>query len=102
MPDEQISQTLLQSEYGVLGQSCESFTKSTILMAYASHGVIPVVASDAPRKPSYAWLQAVDHLLVMNSTAESLASIREDMLAWYQQNGDWNHISLAYSEAINK
>ncbi len=102
MPDEQISQTLLQSEYGVLGQSCESFTKSTILMAYASHGVIPVVASDAPRKPSYAWLQAVDHLLVMNSTAERLASIREDLLAWYQQNGDWNHISLAYSEAINK
>jgi hypothetical protein len=101
LTEEQISERLLQAECGVLGQSFESLTKSTILMAYASHGVVPVVASDSLLASSYSWIRTVDDVLTLNAGAHNNAVIRSSLLSWYQQNGDWNQISRAYLEAMS-
>jgi hypothetical protein len=101
LTEEQISECLLQAEFGVLGQSFESFTKSTILMAYASHGVVPVVPAGPHRDSPYSWIQLVDNLLTPNTGGYSLTAIRSSLLDWYHQNGDWNQISRAYLEAIS-
>ena len=101
LPNEEISKIFLQSEFGILGQNPNSYTKSTVLMAYAAHGVIPVISTVAiPTHLSCGWIKSVDEILAMNPVTANFRLLHEEVLAWHQQTGGWNYISRAYIEAM--
>jgi hypothetical protein len=99
LSNERISEILLNAEHGILAQTPESYTKSTILMAYSAHGVLPVVAYRSPL--TFSWMRSVDDLLAINSDNLQLGSLRDEMLSWYQLTGSWSTIANAYITSIN-
>lgn len=98
LSNERISEILLNAEFGILAQTPESYTKSTILMAYSAHGVLPVVAKRTPQ--IFSWMSSVDDLLTINSANLQLGSLRDEMLSWYQLTGSWSKIADAYIASI--
>jgi hypothetical protein len=96
LSNQDISRILLQSEYGVLGQTPS--TKSGILMAYASHGVIPVLAhSCRPTNLTYSWIRTEDDV---TSSSDYIGTLRDEVLEWYRLNGEWDRIAQAYTDVI--
>jgi hypothetical protein len=98
LANTQISEILLQAEYGILSQNPESYTKSTILMAYAAHGVLPVIEQSSPQ--SFSWMRSVDDLVAQNALTMQNDSFRDKMLSWYQLTSSWQQIALQYTRAI--
>lgn len=99
---EELSRLFAAAEFGIFTQSPAGLTKSTIFMAFASHGmniVSPNVTPglDAPQ----CWITHPDELLENGAGLElTLAERAAKILAWYEQNLSWPRIADAYRQSL--
>ena len=99
---EELSRIFLTAEFGIFSQSPLSYTKSTIFMAYASHGIGIVSpntlgASEAPQ----CWVTHPSEMLDGAAISSAAVADRGRRLAeWYEQNASWPRIAAAYRSAL--
>jgi hypothetical protein len=98
---ERLSQILLKSQMGVCAKATHGYTKSTIFMAYASHGV-SIISPETINDPSPAlcWVthpaEVLDGVVKMDQVRE-----RGELLArWYEENASWEHVAATYRKAL--
>jgi hypothetical protein len=98
---ERLSQILLKSPMGICAKATHGYTKSTIFMAYASHGVSilsPETINDY--SPALCWVTHPSEIL---DGAVKMDQVRErgELLArWYEQNASWDHVAATYRKAL--
>jgi hypothetical protein len=103
MSTREISAILSICRYGFFSQSPESYSKSTILMAYCAHSIQVVVPEPWPDYiPIHSYV--IDPSVLLQSESDSLdVSRRAFRLAqWHNQVASWHSISGAYLSAINQ
>jgi hypothetical protein len=88
LPQPVISKLLQQTRFGFIAYPIDVIGKSGVFAAYAAHGVIPVVFSDADRLISLDGLRPNQHFLDgfrLSSGTEGwdLASIQGELFDWY-------------------
>ena len=99
---EDLSRILLTAETGIFTQSPLSYTKSTIFMAYASHGIGIISpntrgATEAPQ----CWVTHPDEILEGAGISSAAIADRGRQIAeWYEQNASWPRIAAAYRVAL--
>jgi hypothetical protein len=99
---EELSRIFLTAEFGIFTQSPLSYTKSTIFMAYASHGIGIVSpntlgAKEAPQ----CWVTHPSEMLEGSAISSAAVADRGRQLAeWYEQNASWPRIAAAYRSAL--
>lgn len=99
---ERLSRIFLAAEFGIFTQSPASYTKSTIFMAYASHGVHIVSPNTmGAKKAPQCWVTHPSELLAGTSIPSGAIADRGLHLAeWYDQNASWPRIAAAYRSAL--
>ena len=99
---EQISQRFLKAEMGIFAKISHGYTKSTIFMAYASHGLSilsPENISKTCAPLSYA-IHPLD-LLEGKITSDQIENRGQKLAQWYENNASWGRVADTYREALS-
>jgi hypothetical protein len=88
LPAAAVSKLLQQARFAFIAYPVDVIGKSGVFAAYAAHGVVPIVLSDADRLTSLDGLRPNRHFidgLQFNSGAETcdLVSIQGELFDWY-------------------
>jgi len=100
-PDEKISGIFLHAEAGIFTKTARDYTKSTIFMGYASHGLSIVShkrVGDA-RAP-LSWVTSAADLLDGPVALPELRERGQKLARWYEENASWMRVSTAYRQAL--
>jgi hypothetical protein len=86
LPQGAVSELLQRARFGFVAYPLDFIAKSTVLAAYAAHGVVPIVLSD--KQGTFDGLQPARHFLdglrlVTGAGAEDLASMQRKLFTWY-------------------
>jgi len=98
---ESLSQVFLRAEMGVFTKTARDFTKSTIFMGYASHGL--AILSQKPtgdETPPLCWVTSAPELLEGAVTRDDVRSRGRNLAQWYDENASWARVAGAYREAL--
>ena len=99
---EQISQRFLKAEMGIFAKISHGYTKSTIFMAYASHGLSilsPENINNARAPLSYA-IHPLE-LLEGKITPDQIEKRGQKLAQWYKNNASWDRVADTYREALS-
>jgi hypothetical protein len=99
---EDISHIFQKVEMGMFAKVLHGFTKSTIFMGYASHGVCilsPESIRDA-REP-LCFVAHPSQLLGGILTPEQVSDRGKRLARWYEENASWAHVAAKYREALS-
>ena len=88
LPPTVVSRLLQEARFGIVAYPVDVIGKSGVFAAYAAHGVVPIVLSDADRLASLDGLRPNEHFLdgIRFSTGQSagdLDSIQSELFDWY-------------------
>jgi hypothetical protein len=100
-PDERISEIFLSAEAGIFTKTARDYTKSTIFMGYASHGlsIMSHKRVEDARAP-ICWVTSVAELLDGTVPAAQLRQRGQYLARWYDENASWERVSDAYRQAL--
>lgn len=100
LAEADVSELLIEAQFGISAQDDLSLTKSGTFMAYAAHGLNVISPYASPAKPEpLCWLTAPGELLqglpldVLRERAESLQS-------WQERTASWPHIAKQFASAL--
>ena len=99
--DERISKLFMSAEAGIFTKTARDYTKSTIFMGCASHGLSIVshkIVEDA-RAP-LCWVTSAADLLDGAVAPPELRARGEQLAWWYEENASWARVAGAYREAL--
>ena len=99
---EDLSLIFQKVQMGIFAKVLHGFTKSTIFMGYASHGLCilsPEIIQDA-RTP-LCFVAHPSDLLEGTLTMEQVADRGQCLARWYEENASWAHVATKYREALN-
>jgi hypothetical protein len=100
VPSAELSRLLLEAEMALCGQVPGAYGKSSIFMAYASHG-LNILAPDTRRteEPPSCW---VTHPAELETAAadftQVLAERSAHLRAWFEETASWERIASIYRE----
>lgn len=88
LPQAAVSELLHQARFGFIAYPVDVIGKSGVFAAYAAHGVVPIVLSDADRLASLDGLRPNQHFidgirLKSDGDVGDLGSIQAELLEWY-------------------
>lgn len=98
---ESLSQVFLRAEMGIFTKTARDFTKSTIFMGYASHGV--AILSQKPTghdAPPLCWVTSAPELLDGTIARGEIQNRGRHLAQWYDENASWARVAGAYREAL--
>jgi hypothetical protein len=98
---ERLSQIFLKAEMGIFTKTARDYTKSTIFMTYALHGVgilSPKAAGVAV--PPLCWITHPSELLEGVVTPEIVQERGQNLARWYEANASWAHVAGTYRAAL--
>jgi hypothetical protein len=98
--EDQISNLLSVSSYGLSAQDELSLTKSSVIMAYAAHGlnVVNAAAGQDKTEPNCLFISP-DELLGGLSETE-LAARAQRLKAWQENTSSWQLIANAFAAVL--
>lgn len=98
---ERLSRYFLSAEMGICTKANQNFSKSTIFMGYASHG-LSIISTNTDRNAE-APLSFVTHpadLIKGTVSARQLKVKGENLRDWYNHHADWPNIVHEYRKAL--
>lgn len=100
LAEADISQLLLQAEFGVSAQDKLSLTKSGTFMAFAAHGLNIISPYGAPSADEpLCWVTAPAELL--GGVAPAVLQERSRLLqSWQKRTASWPHIAKQFARAL--
>lgn len=101
LPAESVSSLLQQAEVGLFAKVSHGYTKSTIFMAYASHGVCIVSPEHVgDYEPPLCWVTHPSEFSKGRSI-EDVIRRGNSLQQWYSDNASWEHVASIYKEALS-
>ncbi len=100
IPSAELSRLMLEAEVGLYSQGAGAYTKSTIFMAYASHG-LNILSLDMRgiKEPPHCW---VTHPLEWEENGADFQRMLIDRSAklsgWFEETASWSRIASLYRE----
>lgn len=98
---ESLSQVFLRAEMGIFTKTARDFTKSTIFMGYASHGV--AILSQKPTgndAEPLCWVTSAPEILDGTIARADIQNRGRRLAQWYDENASWARVAAAYREAL--
>ena len=102
IPSPELSRLLLEAEAGLCGQVPRAYSKSTIFMAYASHGVnIVALNMRGITEPPECWVTDPAEFLEPGADIGTLLAERSANLSrWFEETASWSRIASIYREEL--
>lgn len=98
---ESLSQVFLRAELGIFTKTARDFTKSTIFMGYASHGVAILAQKPTGHEtPPLCWVTSAPELLDGTIARGDIQDYGRNLAQWYDENASWARVAGAYREAL--
>jgi hypothetical protein len=102
VPEAELSGLLLEAGMALCGQDAGAYTKSTIFMAYASHGVnILATGMRGMKEEPLCWVTHPAELEEAGADfARVLAERSARLSAWFDATASWERIASIYREEL--
>ncbi len=99
---EELSRTFLKAEMGIFAKISHGYTKSTIFMGYASHG-LSILSPEAINNTCepLCWVTHPLQLLEGKVTPEQIQKRGRKLAQWYENSASWNRVADTYREALS-
>lgn len=98
---ESLSRIFNRAEAGIYTKTACDYTKSTIFMGYASHGLGIVSQENIhDSTPPLCWITHPSELLSGSIGMEQLQERGRLLARWYEENASWQRVSDAYRQAL--
>jgi hypothetical protein len=98
---ESLSLIFRRAEAGIYTKTACDYTKSTIFMGYASHG-LGIVSQERIQDsaPPLCWVTHPSELVAGSVSMEQLHQRGRLLSMWYEENASWERVSASYRKAL--